>query len=148
WPETDYTTLSLSEVRAGLQDLVRDTRATFGGLDVRQLNWRPDAVRWSVAQCFEHLLMANHLMVQAAEDALGRARPTGWQRVPFLPGLFGRTLIRSRAPEAVRKFTTSSGAQPALSAIGADVIQRFIEQDRDRLHGWRRSTNVARPAPS
>jgi hypothetical protein len=55
----DYTTLSLAEVSTGLDGMAQETQATFGGFDARQLNWRPGAARWSVAQCFEHLLTAN-----------------------------------------------------------------------------------------
>jgi hypothetical protein len=130
----DYTTLSLAEVRTELENSARETQATFGGLDARQLNWRPDGARWSVAQCLEHLLTANHLMFRAAEDALNDARPrTLWQRLPFLPGVLGRMLIRSQSPNAVRKFTAPSKAQPATSDIAADIIQRFVEQHRDAV---------------
>jgi DinB superfamily len=129
----EYTALSLADVRTGLDDIARETQVTFGGLDGRQLNWRPEATRWwSVAQCFEHLLTANRLMFQAAEDALNDARPrTIWQRLPVLPGVLGRMLIRSQAPNSVRKFTAPSRAQPAISDIDADIIQRFIEQHGD-----------------
>src|SRR5678816_4549116 len=100
----DYTTLSLAELRTALDEVARDAQVTFGGLDARQLNWRPDATRWSVAQCFEHLLAANGLMLQASADALNPASPrTFWQRAPFLPGVFGRLLIRSQTPESTRE---------------------------------------------
>jgi hypothetical protein len=125
----DYATLSLPEVKAGLDDMARDTQATFGHLAVQQLNWRPDATRWSVAQCFEHLLTANQLMVRHAQDALSEAhRRTLWQRLPFLPSVFGRMLIRSQAPGGRRKFAASSRAQPSMSDIGGDIIQRVVEQ--------------------
>ena len=128
----DYSTLSLAEVSAGLQDVARETQATFGGLDGRQLNWRPDAARWSVAQCFEHLLTANRLMVQAAEAALSKTqRRTVWERLPVVPGVFGRLLIRSQAPGGTRKFTAPSRARPATSDIDPDIIRRFVDQQRD-----------------
>ena len=47
---TDYTTLSLADARAELVAFVRDVQSVFGGLDGRQLNWRPDAASWSIAQ--------------------------------------------------------------------------------------------------
>jgi hypothetical protein len=128
----DYTTLSLAELRIALDDVARDAQATFGGLSAPQLNWRPDATRWSVAQCFEHLLAANRLMLQASQDALNPSLPrTVWQRAPFLPGFFGRMLIRSQTPEATRKYTASPKATPAASDIAADVIQRFVAQNSD-----------------
>src|SRR5919106_7041775 len=110
----DYTRLSLNQVRSGLEEIARDANATFGRLDARQLNWRPDATRWSVAQCFEHLLTANHLMWRAAEGALDDAQPrTIWQRLPLLPGVLGRALIRSQSPGAERKLTAPSQARPS-----------------------------------
>jgi hypothetical protein len=128
----DYTTLALAEVRAALDAVALDAEATFGGLDVRQLNWRPDPTRWSVAQCLEHLLVSNTLMRRAAEDALNPARPRSlWQRLPVLPGVFGRLLIRSLTPGATRRFTAPPKAQPAESHLGADVVRRFVEQHRD-----------------
>jgi hypothetical protein len=125
----DYTKLSLADVATALSDIARDAQATFGGLDGRQLNWRPDAARWSVAQCFEHLLTTNRLMSAAADDALRAGRPrTVWERLPVLPGVFGRMMIRSQAPDSTRKFTAPTDARPAMSDIAADIIQRFVQQ--------------------
>jgi len=127
----DYATLSLADVKSGLEEINREAQATFGGFDAQQLNWRSDAARWSVAQCFDHLLTANQLMLQAAEVALTDAAPrTVWQRLPVLPRICGRMLVRSLAPSSTRKFTAPSKAQPATSEIGADIIQRFVEQHR------------------
>jgi hypothetical protein len=130
--QIDYTTLSLADVRTALDDVVRDAQATFGGLDARQLNWKPDATRWSIAQCFEHLLKANRLMVRASEEALkaGRSRSI-WECLPVLPGVFGRMLIRSQTPGSTRKFTAPAPARPASSDIAGDVIGHFVAQHRD-----------------
>jgi hypothetical protein len=86
----------------------------------------------SVAQCFDHLLVANRLMLRAADDALDDAKPrTIWQRLPVLPRVLGRLLIRSQAPGAARTFTAAPKAQPATGDMAADIIQRFVEQHRD-----------------
>jgi hypothetical protein len=126
----NYTRLSLVEIRSMLQDVARDARATFGGLDARQLNWRPDAARWSVAQCFQHLLTSNDLVLRAAEDALRNPAKTTWRRV-LLPRLTGWMLIRSQAPTTTRKFTAPTKAQPTSSEIPADVLERFVAQHHD-----------------
>jgi len=133
--DVDYTKLSLTDVRSGLQDVMRQAQATFGAYDAQQLNWRPDATRWSVAQCFEHLLTSGNLIRRAAEDALnGTAPRTIWQRLPILPRIAGRLLIRSLAPDATRKLAAPPAAQPA-SDVSADVIRRFVDQHR-QLVEW------------
>jgi hypothetical protein len=133
--DVDYTRLSLAEVSAGLQDATRQAQATFGALSGAQLNWRPDATRWSVAQCIEHLLTSGNQIRQAAEGALSGGRPlTVWQRLPILPRVAGRLLIRSLAPEATRKLAAPAASQPA-SDISADVVRRFVEQ-HGQLVSW------------
>ena len=127
----DYTALSLEDATRALDDTADEARDIFGELDVEQLNWRPDARAWSVAQCFEHLHTANRLMVTAARHALTHP-PTLWQRAPLVPQFFGRQLVRSQAPQTTRKFTTSAVATPSQSAIGADVLERFLAEHRRR----------------
>jgi len=124
-----YETLSLSEVRKGLESIAREAEQSFGSLTAGPLNWRPDPKSWSVAQCFDHLITTTRLMLQAADAALsGTAPKTVWQRLPAVPGLLGRMLVRSQAPSTVRKFRAPAKAQPASSDIDAAIIQRFVEQ--------------------
>ena len=82
----DYTTISLADVRTEIQAIAAEAGAAFGRFDATQLNWKPEASRWSVAQCLEHLLTANGQMLEMAEQALDPRRPrTVWQRLPWWP---------------------------------------------------------------
>lgn len=131
---TNYTTLSLADVQTELAAMARDAHAAFGALDGLQLNWRPDAARWSVAQCIDHVLSANRQMFERMEAALDPARPRAvWQRLPGLPRLFGPMLIRSQAPEATRKFTASPMAQPAASEIDAGIVEQFVASQHEAI---------------
>jgi hypothetical protein len=134
----DYTTLTLSEAGATLLDVAQDAEATFAGLDEHQLNWRPDATRWSVGQCFQHLLTANRLMLRAAEEALRDPTATIWRHIPMIPRAMGRALIRSQSPTTTRKFNAPAKARPTASEIPGNIIQRFIEQQRDAA-AWMRT---------
>ena len=130
----DYTKLTLREIESALAGIVRDTDATFGRFDARQLNWRLDPQQWSVAQCFEHLLSANRLMFAAAGQALTGAAPsTIWQRLPVLPRVLGRALIRSQAPDSTRKYKAPATAQPSVSDVAPDVVERFVGQQREAV---------------
>jgi len=127
----NYTGLSFAEVRRALETVARDADDTFGRLTVRQLNWRPAADRWSVAQCFQHLVTANDLMIKSAKDALERPQKSLWQRVPLLPAAMGWAMIRSQAPGAKGKYTAPTKAQPTTSDVPGDIIPRFVDQHRD-----------------
>jgi hypothetical protein len=129
---TNYTTLSLADIDAGLAAMARDAQAVLGGLDETQLNWRPDATRWSVAQCLEHLLSANRQMFAAIDAALDPSRPrTVWQRMPILPGVFGSLMVKSQSPQATRKFTAPPKARPASSALDARIVERFAASQHE-----------------
>ena len=126
-----YTTLSLAEVIAEVDDIADVAVASFGGLDTRRLNWKPDEQRWSVAQCLEHLLTGNVLLIRSARDALTNPPHSVWQRMPLLPVVFGQMLIRSQAPNTRGKFKAPAKAQPSRSEIPADIVDRFVAQHRD-----------------
>ena len=42
-------------------------------------------------------------------------------------------LIRSQAPVNTRRYTASPRAQPSISGVAPDVIQRFVEQHREAV---------------
>jgi len=131
---TDYAALSVAEVGRGLEAVAVEARATFGGLDARQLNWQPAEGRWSVGQCLAHLRSSNRQMIQAIEAALeARAPRTVWQRLPILPGFFGRMLIRSQSPRTTRRFTAPRQARPPASDVEADIVQQLVDQHRDAV---------------
>ena len=131
---TDYRSLSLPEIRAELQGVADDVQATFGPLDMKQLNWRPNATHWSVAQVLDHVMTANRQMMDAAAAAQGGARPQSiWMKLPIWPGLMGRMLIKAVSPQAARKYKASPLAQPAASAIDPGIVARFIGQQRDLI---------------
>ncbi len=130
----DYTTISLVDVRTELDAIAADAGTAFGRLDARQINWKADASRWSVAQCLEHLLTANRQMVEMADQALDATRGrTLWQRLPIWPGLLGRMLVRTQSPNATRRFKAPGKAQPAASALDTGIVARFVDQQRELI---------------
>jgi hypothetical protein len=137
---TDFATLSLTEIHRGIDAVSRDAEATFGGLMASQLNWKPAPSRWSVAQCFDHLIRINGLMLDGMARTLDPATPKALvQRVPGLPRVFGRIMIRSLSPSATRKLPAPASARPSTSDLGGDIIARFVEAQvtmRDRLRSF------------
>ena len=129
---TNYRALSLAEIEAELAAIAHDTRVTFGRLDAGQLNWRPTAASWSVAQCLDHLLRADHKMLQALDAAVDGSRPPAWwQRLPFLPGLFGVLMIKSQMPGATGKFTAPQAARPSSSALDPGIVGQFVAHQEE-----------------
>ena len=118
----------LANLIAAANNIANDARSTFGRLSPAQLNWKPSADRWSVAQCFDHLISSNKGYFPVIEDVLAGKKRTFWERIPGLPGLAGKLLIKSMEPTSTRKVKAPKRFQPSQSDISASVIDDFAEQ--------------------
>ena len=124
----DYLKADLPSLITAANNIAAEAKSTFGRLTPTQLNWKPSAERWSVAQCFEHLLTSNKGFFPRVEGVIAGIKPTFWQRMPVLPGLAGRLLIKSLDPKSTRKIKAPAKFQPAQSDISASVIDDFADQ--------------------
>ena len=124
----NYQTANFATVVTTANDVATRAKNTFGRLTPSQLNWKPSAERWSVAQCFEHLITTNKGYLPEIERVLAGDKPTFWQRVPVIPGLLGKLLIKSLDPASTRKIKAPKNFQPAQSDISASIIDDFVTQ--------------------
>jgi hypothetical protein len=123
---TPFATLSPAGMAAEFAAIAGETTALFGTLDAHQLNWKPDAAAWSVAECFDHLVKSGDEMHEAIDRALDRTRPqTMWQRLPCWPRLFGWMLITSLSPDGTRKLKAPGTTTPSIGSLTPDVLDRF-----------------------
>lgn len=126
----DYRTADLSSIITAANNVANEARSTFGRLTPSQLNWKPSPERWSVAQCFDHLISSNKGYIPVIENVLAGHKPTLWQSMPVLPGLMGKLLIKSLDPASSRKIKAPKRFQPAQSDISGSVINDFIDQQQ------------------
>ena len=117
----------LGGVLEELKAVADEAQKVFGGLTPAQLNWKPSAERWSVGQCFEHLIKTNRGLFPTLETAARGERRSGlWERVSPLSGFFGRLVLRSLASK--RKFPAPSALKPSSSGVDAGVVEQFVGQ--------------------
>jgi hypothetical protein len=109
-------------------NVANEAKNTFGHLTPAQLNWKPSAERWSVAQCFDHLLTTNKGYFPVIDSVLAGQKRTLWQSVPLVPGLLGKLLIKALDPASTRKFKTPGKFQPGQSDVSDSVINDFVAQ--------------------
>ena len=128
----DFTTLAVPQLIGETAAIVLDTQAAFGHLNAAQLNWKPAAESWSVAQCLDHLLTSNRQMLPVmAAAASGAHKASFWERMPILPGLMGKFMVRAVSPYAKQKVKAPAKIQPSTSALDAQIVARFVDQQRE-----------------
>ena len=115
-----------------------DARSSFGNLSAAQLNWKPSAERWSIAQCFDHLINSNKGFFPVVESVLSGTRKTRFlERLPILPGLAGKLMIKSLDPASTRKYKAPKNFEPAQSDISASIIEDFVAQQERIVEGMK-----------
>lgn len=109
-------------------------RAEFGRLRADQLNWKPNPDKWSVGQCFDHLIVSNAEYFPIFDRVLQAAKTTNtiWESLPVLPRMWGRMLIKSVSPDGARKQKAPKIFTPTTSAVDPGIVTRFIDQ-HDRV---------------
>ena len=124
----DYLKADLPSLISAAESTANEVKDTFGRLTPAQLNWKPSAERWSVAQCFDHLLTTNKGYLPEIDNVLVGKKRRFWERVPVLPGLMGKFLIKAVDPASTRKVKAPKVFQPAQSDISGTVINDFVSQ--------------------
>jgi hypothetical protein len=106
--------------------VTQQARRSFGDLSGVQLNWKPERTEWSIAQCLEHLILVNAPYLPVLEAvARGEWRPNLKERLPVLPRLFGRLVLRAVHPDATRKVKARPQFEPSQSTIDGTIVERF-----------------------
>jgi hypothetical protein len=112
--------------------IAADAERTFGALSAEQLNWKPQAGQWSVAQCFEHLIKINAAYFpQLRRIEEGAYAPSWRDHVPWLGRFFGSMILRAVQPASQRKFKAAKHVEPTTSTIGDDIVARFTAHQRE-----------------
>ncbi|HZM89537.1 MAG TPA: DinB family protein [Blastocatellia bacterium] len=125
------------------REIAEDTHAGFATLTPQQLNWKPSADQWSIAQCFDHLMTANGAYFPIFEKVLsGEKENTFWESLPWLPAFWGNLLIKSLDPESTRKLKAPKIFHPSSSTVDGAIIRRFIDQQNQVIRYMKATENL------
>jgi len=123
-------------LRTVVTETVRNSasaEALAAELTEAQLNWKPTADRWSIAQCLEHLTFATKSFEKYFEAVLARGRTTTPDSPSpgYKPTFMGGLLAKHVSPEAARKLSAPKILRPAESSNIRESLEMFLrEQDR------------------
>ena len=128
---------------AQAEKIAGDAEKVFGSLSKEQLNWKPAAERWSVAQCFDHLITSNTGYLPIIDSVVkGQKQTSIWQKLPVLPGVWGKLLIKSLDPATTRKLKAPKRFEPSESDIRATIVEDFVAQQAKVIEGMKATANL------
>ena len=121
----------ITNITGELGNIVEDARTSFGSLSGEQLNWKPSADSWSVAQCLDHLIKTNEQFYPEFEKlASGTRKNTFWQNYSPFTGMGGRFLINAVTNDSKKSKAPSKNIVPP-SDIPGDIVERFAANITD-----------------
>ncbi|AEE48668.1 DinB family protein [Haliscomenobacter hydrossis] len=109
-----------------IDNITRAFESNFGHLTVEELNWKPNAQTWSVAQNIDHLMVVNetYFPVLAALEAETYKTPF-LAKFSFIVSFFGKTVLNAVQPDRSKKMKTFPVWEPTSLPIKADLLQQF-----------------------
>ncbi len=96
-----------------------------------QLNFKPNADKWSILQCVEHLNRYSEYYLKIIDTKLSNANPKGTEEVKH--SWFGKMSIKSIHPDNRKKSKTLGRLNPAESEVNRQVLQDFIAHQKKLL---------------
>lgn len=119
------------QVISELEKVADDARNSFGSLSTQQLNWKPAADSWSVAQCLDHLIKTSEQFnPEFKKLASGTRKNTFWQNYSPFTGIGGRFLIKAVSNDSKRRKAPSKDIVPP-SEIEEGIVERFASHVKD-----------------
>jgi hypothetical protein len=125
--------------------IARDARALVAGLTDTAGTWRSDAQSWSVAECLDHLAIANRVYLRAMQPVAERALlQNRRRRRPAQPGVIGRWFIRTLEPPVTSRFKRAAPKRirPRDAPPLADSIAQFFASHEEVRAFLRRYADI------
>lgn len=117
----------LEGVRAELDAVSRAAQRLCAGLDERQLSWRPQPGRWSLAENLVHLNVTNQIYLTSIDQTIDDARRKGIVGSgPFRQDFVGRWFIWTVEPPFRIKSKAPRNIVPVLQGPATDALPQFL----------------------
>jgi hypothetical protein len=111
-----------------LDGITRSFQEAFGALTIDELNWKPNAATWSIAQNIHHLIVVNESYYPILEQIRNNTYYSPrFGQIGFINRFFGKLILSSVQPEQTRKTKTFPIWEPELSAIRHDILAQFAK---------------------
>ena len=133
-PASATQNLYLEGLHRDADEVLHASEALFASLTPAQLCWQPGKRKWSILQCFDHLLVTNALYMALISDAMEEAKVRSAEAIlPFKASMFGKWFIDTLRPDSKFKTRTFRIFKPESAPDDLTVTSRFIDQQRALL---------------
>lgn len=128
---------------ADLDKITHGFKQEFGALPGDELNWKPNAATWSIAQIIQHLIVVNETYYPILDQIRNHTYYTPrFGQIGFVNRFFGKMILNSVQPEQKRKIKTFSIWEPELSTVQRDIVSQFEKHQNELKEKIRSSEDL------
>lgn len=128
---------------ATFNQVTAEAKTLFGKLNAAQLNWKPSADKWSIAQCLDHLIVSNNTYHPQLDEVIaGRHRNSFYQNIRFISDFFGKYLIRETGPVVGKPMKNPPAFSPSQSGLPVTVVADFENHQQQFVTKLKQLSNV------
>lgn len=115
-----------------IDDTTKGFITSFGHLSAAELNFKPNAETWSIAQNIDHLTVINssYFPVIAALRA-GNYQLPFMAKLGFMVNFLGNMVLGAVQPDRKKKMKTFPIWEPSQSELSGDILTRFEKHQND-----------------
>lgn len=109
-----------------IDSTTRDFVDNFKDLSEKELNWKPSASAWSIAQNVHHLITINQTYNPVVKSVREGSYQLPWiGKWRFMVNFFGNTVLKSVGPDRQRRMKTFPLWEPSMSNIDGNILEQF-----------------------
>jgi hypothetical protein len=108
-------------------DAITNTfKKEFAALTPDQMNWKPNARQWSIAQSIHHLIVVNETYFPILNQLSNNTYHAPWHgKIKFITNFLGKSVLDAVQPDRRKKIRTFPVWEPAISLIKSDILDQF-----------------------
>lgn len=115
-----------------LEEITVAFEKDFSGLTEDELNLKPSATQWSIAQNIDHLIVINSTYFPLLKQVHEGTLELPWiAKFNFIVNWMGGIILKSVQPDRRKKMRTFPKWEPAVGHLGPDLIKRFRAHQED-----------------
>ena len=120
--------------KADTETVIKDLEK-FKNLSINQINWKPFAEGWGIAECIDHLFVTNKLYLTEFEKQFAQKQiTTDCANTKSKHKLMSKFIIKSVNPANVKKVKTFPVFMPSKNNHSHDVFEEFKRIQTDLIN--------------
>lgn len=107
--------------------LTKEFKERFCDMEADELNRKPNAGTWSIAENLQHLITVNKSyfpIIQQVQE--GKYKKPFLGKMGFFVNFMGKAILKSVSPESRKKVKTFPMWEPVAANIGSDIVKSFV----------------------